>query len=79
LKKRFASQFGVGYQILFEQYPETQVVEYAAVRLGEINMAKGRPATACVYFNWFLDHADEDDGRILGVRRILNEMEGCPY
>ena len=23
--------------------------------------------------------ADEDDGRILEVQRILNGMEGCPY
>ena len=60
-----------GYQTLFEQYPETHVVEYAAVRLGEINLARGRPATACMYFNWFLDRADVNDGRIGLVRRIL--------
>jgi tetratricopeptide (TPR) repeat protein len=66
-----------GYQTLFEQYPETHVVEYAAVRLGEINLARGRPATACMYFNWFLDRADVNDGRIGLVRRILEGKEVC--
>ncbi len=66
-----------GYKTLFEKYPRSFAVEYAAIRLGEIYLAQGRPVTACVYFNWFLDQADLNDSRIREVRRILEGMEGC--
>jgi tetratricopeptide (TPR) repeat protein len=68
-----------GYQTVFDRYPQNPAfeAEYAAVRLGEINLARGKPATACVYFNWFLDRADEEDGRIAMVQRILEGTEGC--
>jgi len=65
-----------GYQTLFDEYPDCPIVDYAALRLGEINLARGKPVTACVYFNWYLDYAFEEDGRIAQVQRILAGMEG---
>lgn len=72
-----------GYQAVFERYPQPPYpafeADYAALRLGEPNWARGRPATACVYFNWVLDRADVDDGRIAVVQRILEGkgLGGC--
>lgn len=67
-----------GYQTVFDQYPDGYLGEIAALRLGEINLARGMPVTACLYFNWFLDRVDADDGRILEVQRILEGKEVCP-
>ena len=68
-----------GYQTVFDQYPDDPIVEHAALRLGEINLARGLPVTACVYFNWFLDRAGVQDGRAGEVRRILEGkgIGGC--
>ena len=67
-----------GYLTLFETYPKSYDVEYAALQLGKLNLARGMPVTACVYFNWFLDQAEIGDVRMIReVRRILEGMEGC--
>ena len=65
-----------GYQTLFDNYPGSPIIERAALRLGEISLARGKPASACVYFNWFLDHAHADDGRIPDVYYLMTKMEG---
>ena len=66
-----------GYQTLFDEYPDSRDVEYAAIQLGKIHLARGEPVSACVYFNWFLDHTHADNGQIADIRRILERMEGC--
>lgn len=66
-----------GYQTLFNEYPGSPRTEHAALRLGEINLERGQPVTACLYFNWFLDHAFEKDMRIAAVEKILEGMQGC--
>ena len=66
-----------GYQTLFDSYPAARDVAYAAVQLGRFNLARGRPVSACVYFNWYLDNAHANDGQIPEIHRILEEMEGC--
>jgi tetratricopeptide (TPR) repeat protein len=64
-----------GYQAVFERYSQPPYpafeAEYAAMRLGEMNLARGRPVTACVYLNWILDRAEDNmglaaDGRSIG-------------
>jgi tetratricopeptide (TPR) repeat protein len=67
-----------GYQTLFDQYPESRDVEYAAIRLIEINLARGRPVTALVYVNWFLDHSAFDDPRRMHlIHHLMAGMEVC--
>ena len=65
-----------GYQTLFDGYPNCLTVDHAALRLGEINMARGRPVSACVYFNWYLDHAHAATGQFADINRVLALMEG---
>jgi len=52
-------------------------VEHAAMRLGEMNLARGRPVTACVYLNWILDHAEDNMGLVAAVSRLLEGKEVC--
>lgn len=52
-------------------------VEHAAMRLGEMNLARGRPVTACVYLNWTLDHAEDNMGLVAAVSRLLEAKEVC--
>jgi tetratricopeptide (TPR) repeat protein len=66
-----------GYQTLFDRYPDSRDVEYAAIQLGKIHLARGEPVSACVYFNWFLDHTHADNGQIADIGRIMERMEGC--
>jgi len=67
-----------GYQTVFERYPDDRGALYAAMRLGEINLARGRPATACVYFNWLLDRAEDSNaGMVWAIGRLLEGKEVC--
>ncbi len=67
-----------GYQTLFDAYPDSRDVEYAAVRLIEMNLARGRPVTALVYVNWFIDDSAFDDPRGMHlVHQLLTGMEVC--
>lgn len=64
-----------GYQAVFERYPQPPYpacgADYAALRLGEPNWARGRPATACVYLNWFLDRAEGNGGGMSFYSAVL--------
>ncbi|MCE5186375.1 MAG: hypothetical protein LLF76_09645 [Planctomycetaceae bacterium] len=66
-----------GYKTLFEDYPSESVVEYAAIRLAQIYLAQGKPVSAAVYINWFLDTNYENDEKAGIIRRILQGLEGC--
>ena len=66
-----------GYQTLFDRYPDSRDVEYAAIQLGKIHLARGEPVSACTYFNWFLDHTHAENGQIADIGRIMETMEGC--
>ena len=55
---------------------DSRDVGYAALKLGKIHLARGKPVSACVYFNWFLDYGHAADGQIADVGRILERMEG---
>jgi tetratricopeptide (TPR) repeat protein len=66
-----------GYQTVFERYPQDRGALYAAMRLGEMNLARGRPVTACVYFNWILDRAEDNIGLAAAVGRLLEGKEVC--
>jgi len=39
-----------GYQTLFDRYPDSRDVEYAAIQLCKLYLARGKPVSACVYF-----------------------------
>ncbi len=66
------------FQTVFERYPDDRGALYAAMRLGEMNLARGRPATACVYFNWLLDRAeDANAGMVWAIGRLLEGKEVC--
>jgi tetratricopeptide (TPR) repeat protein len=62
------------YQILLDGYPDHPLSDYAAIRLGQINLAKGNQTKACAYFGLFLMNADADDSRIAEFEAI---MKGC--
>ena len=69
-----------GYQTLFEDYPNSRMGDlyHTAMKLGQINLARGRPATACVYFNWILDRVENpEDGRVIAIQQILEGKEVC--
>ena len=66
-----------GYQTLFDQYPDSRDVEYAAIQLGKIHLARGEPASACVYFNWIMDRVEPDDGRVAMIQRLLDGKAVC--
>ncbi|HOL32556.1 MAG TPA: hypothetical protein PK052_11310 [Anaerohalosphaeraceae bacterium] len=67
-----------GYKTLFDQYPDSRDVEYAAIRLIEINLARGKPVTAAVYINWLLDHTASGDPRRMNViHKLMAGLEVC--
>jgi tetratricopeptide (TPR) repeat protein len=66
-----------GYQTLFDAYPDSRDVAYAAIRLGEINLARGKPVAACVYFNWFMDYVHAGSGQFPDIYRILARLKEC--
>jgi hypothetical protein len=67
-----------GYRTLFEQYPNSRDVEYAAIRLIELNLARGKPVSSLVYINWFLDRSEFDHPqRAQIIHRLIAGMEGC--
>jgi hypothetical protein len=47
------------------------------MRPGEMNLARGRPVTARVYLNWYLDHAEDNMGLVAAVGRLLEGKEVC--
>ena len=55
----------------FDRYPNSRDVEYAAIQLGKIHLARGEPVAACEYFNWFLDHTHANNGQVADICRIL--------
>ncbi len=66
-----------GYQTLFEKYPNSRGVEYAAVQLVNFYLARGRPVSAGVYLNWLVDRALEDPSKSGIVYRLVQGWEGC--
>ena len=64
-----------GYQTLFEQYPHTPDVRYAAIRLAEINLARGKPVGTLVYINWLLDNIPNERKRSEIISFILGQLE----
>jgi hypothetical protein len=62
------------YQILLDGYPDHPLSDYAAIRLGQINLAKGNQTKACAYFGLFLMNAGADDSRIAEFKQIV---DGC--
>ena len=67
-----------GYQTLFDNYPDSRSVKHAAIRLAEINLARGKPVTALFYVNWFLDHSDFDDPRRMQIiHQLMVGLEVC--
>jgi len=65
------------FQTLFDSYPDSRDVAYAAIRLGEINLARGKPVAACVYFNWFLDYVHAGSGQFADISQILARLKEC--
>jgi len=65
------------YQTLFDKYPNCRQVNLAALRLVEINLDKGKPATACAYYYWLLDNAHEDEGRVPEISRLIEGLKEC--
>lgn len=65
------------YQTLFDKYRNCPQVYYAALRLGHINLDKGRNATACIYFLWFAENAYREDEYMSELDQVLRAMEEC--
>ena len=65
-----------GYKTLFDNYPDSRDVEYAAIQLGKIHLARGEPVSACVYFNWFLDRDPFDTDRMRVIQNYMAGTEG---
>ena len=64
------------YKTLFDEYPNSRDIGYAALKLGKIHLARGEPVSACVYFNWFMDYAHAADGQIAcNIATICFECE----
>lgn len=66
-----------GYQTLFDTYPNSRGVEYAAVQLVNFYLVRGRPASAGVYLNWLLDRVQENPAKSAIVYRLVQGWEVC--
>jgi len=67
-----------GYQTLFEEYPNSRDVEYAAIRLIELNLARGKPVSSLYYIHWFLNRSEFDHPqREQIIQQLIAGMEGC--
>ena len=66
-----------GYKTLFDRYPDSRDVEYAAIQLCKLYLARSKPVSACVYFNWMMDHMHAESGQFADIRQIMEKMEDC--
>lgn len=64
-----------GYQTLFDNYPNCNMIDYAAMRLSQINMEHGRQMAACVYYCWLVMNAD--DGRMDFINNMFKRCGRC--
>ncbi|MFA6186925.1 MAG: tetratricopeptide repeat protein [Phycisphaerae bacterium] len=65
-----------GYQALFENYPKCGIIDYAAMRLSQINLDKGNEVAACGYYCWLLMKND-DPNRIGVVNAMFKKCQKC--
>ncbi|HBR19065.1 MAG TPA: hypothetical protein DD726_02475 [Phycisphaerales bacterium] len=65
-----------GYQTLFDNYPNCNIIDYAAMRLSQINLDKGNEVAACGYYCWLLMKNDDPNG-IGFVDAMFKKCEKC--
>jgi TolA-binding protein len=66
-----------GYQTLFDNYPDCSIIDYAAVRLSQINMEQGKQTAACAYYCWLVMNADGDEGRMDFINNMFKRCGRC--
>jgi TolA-binding protein len=66
-----------GYQTLFDNYPDCSIIDYAAMRLSQINMDKGKQTAACGYYCWLVMNADGDTKRMDFINNMFKRCGRC--
>ncbi len=63
------------YKAVLDNYPNGNMVYYAAYRLGELSIEKGDKAGAITYYRKFLEKANPQDTRIEAVKAKIASLE----
>ncbi|MDD5134218.1 MAG: tetratricopeptide repeat protein, partial [Phycisphaerae bacterium] len=67
------------YQLLMDGYPDNPFSEFAAIKLGYINLKKDKQTKACAYFGWFLMNNSVGAEQFADIKKIVDRCGRYNY